>query len=122
MPHHTRDTPATRDKGDALGLTTLYLARHRSLDRLNLSAPALAGILMVPVAFHAAEWMLRARLSAGWAAALSFWTGKLGIDGTVVERTTPLAWFDFTLPYLSVHAAVPVALTWFVTLKTRRSP
>jgi hypothetical protein len=97
-------------------LTTLGLARHRALDRLRLSVPTLAGILLVPAAFNAAEWALRHRLSTAWTGVLSFWIGKLDIEGAVIERLTRVAWFDFNLPYMDVSAAVPGVVTWCATL------
>ncbi len=116
MPHRPQDTPPTPDKGDALGLTVLCLARHRSLDHLTLSAPALAAILLAPVLFNLAEWQLRGYLSAGWASVFRFWLDKLGIAGTVLETPTTLGWFDITLPYLHVFAPAPGWLAWFTVL------
>ncbi|MBB3007519.1 hypothetical protein [Cupriavidus alkaliphilus] len=112
----TAEPPAARDKGDALGLATLYHARQRSLDRLILSLPTLAAIPLVALAFNAAEWMLRGKLSAAWAAVLAFWIDKLRLEGTVSERTAPLGWFDLPLPYVSVSVAMPDTLTWWLTL------
>ncbi|WP_354687217.1 hypothetical protein [Cupriavidus necator] len=116
MTHPSGHTPATRDKSEALGLTILDLARHRSLDRLSLSVPTLGGILLVPVAFNLAEWILRDRISFAWAGVLAFWIDKLGINGIVIERLTRVAWFNFNLPYLNITAAVPDVLTWSTTL------
>lgn len=116
MTHPAGHTAATRDQSNALGLTILCLARHRSLDHLTLSVPALAGVLLVPVAFNVAEWMLRDHISGIWAGVLRFWIDKLGIDGVVIEQLTRVAWFDFNLPYTNVVAPVPDVLTWFVTL------
>lgn len=120
MPRQASDPnaepPAARDKGDALGLATLYHARQRSLQRLILSLPTLAAIPLVAAAFNAAEWMLRTQLSAAWAAVLAFWIDKLGLDGTVVERAVPLGWLNLPLPYTNVSAAAPDAPTWWLTL------
>lgn len=116
MTHPTGHTAATRDQSDALGLTILCLARHRSLDHLTLSVPALAGILLVPVAFNLGEWLLRDRISGMWVEVLRFWFDKLGIDGAVIEQLTRVAWFDFNLPYTNVVAPVPDVLTWCMTL------
>ncbi len=112
---HT-DIPEHQDKGDALGLKVLCRARHRSLDHLTLSAPRLASILLVPVLFNVAEWMLRGALSAGWAAIFDFWLSKLGIGGTVVQKARPFASLEVTLPYLYVPATAPDLLTWCVTV------
>lgn len=116
MTHPTGHTAATRDQSDALGLTILCLARHRSLDHLTLSVPTLVGILLVPAAFNVAEWMLRDYISGMWAGVLRFWIDRLGIDGLVIEQLTRVAWFDFNLPYTDVVAPVPDALTWGVSL------
>lgn len=116
MTHPHGHTPATRDQSDALGLTTLCLARHRSLDHLTLSLPTIAGIMLVPAGFNLAEWMLRDDISRLWASVLRFWLDKLGIDGVVLERLTRVAWFDFNLPYINVVAPVPDTLTWGMTL------
>lgn len=116
MSSRHRAIPEHPDKGDALGLKVLCRARHRSLDHLTLSAPRLAIILLVPVLFNVAEWMLRGALSAGWAAIFEFWIGKLGMGGTVIQKPTPLASLEITLPHLYVPAIAPNLRTWWVTV------
>ncbi|KAI3590992.1 hypothetical protein D9X30_4477 [Cupriavidus sp. U2] len=116
MAHPAGHTPATRDASDALGLTILSLARHRSLDRLSLSASTMIGIFLLPVLFNSAEWLLRGKISMTWTAVLAFWIDKLGMDGVVIERLTRVAWFDFDLPYLNVTATPPDVPMWSANL------
>lgn len=110
------DSTTAPDRGRALGLTTLSLARHRSLDRLTLSRPTMLGIVLVPVMFNAIEWRLRGKLSSNWAGVLAFWLDKLGIDGTTAEHNVSFVWFNLPLPYLDVAAGPPDARTWWTTL------
>lgn len=116
MSARDRTTPATPDKGDALGLAVLFLARRRSLDRLTLSGTALAAIMLVPAAINILEWLLRGQLSAWWADVFRFWFDRVGIPATVTQTETSLAWFNVTLPYLSVSVPAPDLLTWIAVL------
>nr|WP_311530473.1 hypothetical protein [uncultured Ralstonia sp.] len=102
------------DKGEALGLTVISQARHRSIERLALSAPTLAGLVVVPVLFNLAVWQLRDELSAGWAAIFAFWLTKLEIAGAVVERATHPTLFEIPLPHVDVAASLPDSVTWLV--------
>ncbi|WP_296228087.1 hypothetical protein [Ralstonia sp. UBA689] len=102
------------DKGEALGLTVISQARHRSIERLALSAPTLAGLVTVPVLFNLAVWQLRDELSTGWAAIFTFWLTRLGIPGTVVEQATHPALFEIPLPHVDVTAPLPDSITWLV--------
>ncbi|AZG14639.1 hypothetical protein [Cupriavidus pauculus] len=112
-----RGEPTTAsDPGRALGLHTLSLARHRSLDRLTLSPSTMVGIVLVPALFNAIEWRLRGQLSANWAGVLAFWLDKLGIEGTTGEHNVSFIWFNLPLPYLEVAAGPPDARTWWTTL------
>lgn len=104
------------DRGKALGLTTLSLARHRSVDRLTLSRTTLFGLLLVPVLFNAIEWQSQDRLSAIWTDILAFWLRGLKMDGMVGERLTTIGWVDVTLPYLDLAVDGPDARTWWISL------
>ncbi|WER47979.1 hypothetical protein CupriaWKF_24515 [Cupriavidus sp. WKF15] len=115
MTHPSSQASAAPDKGESLGRTVISVARHRSLDRLNLSAPTLAGIVLVPLLFNAVEWLLHNYLSAGWTGVFAFWLGKLEIQGVVAERLTSVAGFDLPLPHLDAMAALPDLETWCMT-------
>jgi hypothetical protein len=112
MMHASTQVSAAPDKGESLGRTVISVARHRSLDRLSLSAPTIAAIVLVPLLFNAIEWSLHDDISAAWAGTFAFWLDKLEIQGIVVESFTSVAGLDLSLPHLDVVAGLPDVVTW----------
>jgi hypothetical protein len=108
--------PSDVDRLSRANLSGKQIPQHRALRRFEFPARRWLSVLLIPIAFNALLWWLRAPVAALWSQIVEAWLQLLALPGHCLTHEVTWRAASLPVPSIVLTASAPPQFGWWLGL------